>query len=314
MRSAQVQFHDVPREVGVHRDPAVAVCAHDSGPVVAAEVERIKGACAEAARECRRLERQLGKPEEWVDLRRGVCCFWDVDAHNVEEREREKARHPRLVPNMALSEALSIDEGPAARGMWMLGMVRGTMRLVTATAHCEELAVMWSPEFCSCVFGSSDELKPGCADFRKQLKNLVSRHPKLRTLYLLDPSVVPAGIIGSAGSDAKFHGKNASFHVIDPSRCDEWLTTAPASDGVTVLKWAGALATLLSETKKETQAAGDIQVKALACVPDPKIQLETLGKLFEVALGPELCENQALVASGFALWASLMRLGLTRLG
>ncbi|KAK3290927.1 uncharacterized protein B0H64DRAFT_436317 [Chaetomium fimeti] len=295
VRRAQIDFQDPPRGGG--SGTALGVSGHDSGVLVAAE----------AARELRRLKWRLGEPEEWVDLDKGLCCFWDVDSSNA--ARTEPCSHPRLVPSLDLADALSLEDGPVACQRGSSGMVRGYSGLVTGTAHCEELAVMWSSGFCPKIHASKERLgdTPACEDFQKQLKDLVSRHPKLHTLYLLDPSVMPRKSFVPPGSEVKFRGDQASFYAIDLSQTDDWSVPLLVAHQVDVFAWAHCLETLLSKAKKETQAEGNIQVKVLACVPDWD-PLRALTKMLEDPL-PGTEEGNAYLTIAGALFAAAALLG-----
>lgn len=302
-RSYHLQFLDMPRNGGPAGTP-LGMGRHDSGWLVADEAARIAGSCAEARRVLSGMTHRLGAPESWVDLREGLCCFWDQDAAAAAASD-DKRQHPVLAPSLTLEDALMLDDGgPAYSWNGKFGMVRGNRGLVAAAAHCEELAVMWSPDCCMNLWPGMELWQPRCAPFRKHLADFVTRHPKLRTLYLLDPMLAPAGLHAPDGSVPKFRGDGASFFEIHLTNTDGWLAPVPLVGTMQVFLWASLLQSQLSAIKKEVEAEGDIQVKVLACVPDLDIRAAT--KLLEGFLRFGVPEDPSLILAGLVFWAVLI--------
>ncbi|KAK4032777.1 hypothetical protein C8A01DRAFT_40778 [Parachaetomium inaequale] len=192
---------------------------YDAGGFVKREVEGVASSCEEARRVLEGLVRRFGGVEGWLDMRPGgggVCCFWDVGVEFGELGVGEHG-HPRLVPSISFEDAKRLDDGKAGED---IAMLRGLEGLAPATAYCEVLAAVWSPKMCMDFLVPELELPPECVEFKKDLMGLVSRHPKLYTLYLVDPSVQSSGLCVPSGSVLKFCGDAALFYELDPAHPD----------------------------------------------------------------------------------------------
>ncbi|KAH6649337.1 hypothetical protein F5144DRAFT_616539 [Chaetomium tenue] len=299
-RAARFSILATPRHTAIAKTnlylpgTPMALAAYDSGWLAKDEVYRIASSCQEARQAFTDLKRWLGPPERWVDLRDGVCCFWGYGRYSPGVTEDEH-QHPVLVPGLELEDALMLEDGGPAKGaLGKKGMVRGDRGLIPAMAHCEELAVMWDSRYCKNLFAerenhdtnadntntnTNDREKPPtpcCAVFKKHLVDVVTRHPKLHTLYLLDADLAPAEPHVPAGSVPKFREQD-------------------------VFRWADLLEKQLSSIRKEVGVEGHIQVKILACVLDSGAH-SSVKDCYD-------CER-GLEAIGLGSWISLVTLPL----
>lgn len=267
VRAARV--HLLPNK---ERGAGPGVGRYDAGWAIRKEVEGVAASCREAGRVLDRLVRRFGGPEGWVDIGEGggVCCFWDVGRDNSDWHSAARAHgRMRLVPSLASDDALRLDEGKKDEEEGELCMVRGLDKVVPATVHCEVLAAVWSPTLCMEFRLPDDKLRPGCAQFKRDMADLLSRHPKLHTIYLLDPSIQPSGLRVPKGCVPKFRGDGASFYEIETYRPgDGWLAPKPQLNHLDVFGWAQKLNMLLYQAQPNSQPARRIHVKVLACVPD----------------------------------------------
>jgi hypothetical protein len=267
---------------------------YDVGWATRNEVDRVAASCPEAGRVLRGLERKFGGAEGWVDLGAGggVCCFWDVEDHH----------NKRLVPSLGREDALRLDgEKKGEEDEDGMGMVRGLEKAVRATVHCEELAVVWSPKMCQYFLLPENELGIDCVQFKKDITGLLSRHPKLHTIYLVDPSLQPSGLRVPGGCQPKFRGDGASFYEIDTSKPgDGWLAPKPEADRVDVFGWACELNMLLYQAQAGSQPERPIRVKVLACVPD--LTIRALEKILKSVLDTPLNLDHLHIAAGIVCW------------
>jgi hypothetical protein len=155
------------------------------------------------------------------------------------------------------------------------------------------------------------EVPPECVEFKKDLLGLVDRHPKLHTLYLVDPSVQPRGLCVPSDSIPKFRGDAALFYEIDPDHLDGWrLAAEVALNELDLVEWAQELNLLLSQAKRPTQT-GEIQVKVLACVPD--LSIRALAKILEPLLRPDIHVTEVHLLAAVVFWGVLISLVVTGL-
>jgi hypothetical protein len=148
-------------------------------------------------------------------------------------------------------------------------------------------------------------------EFKKDLMGLVTRHPKLHTLYLVDPSLQPRGLCVPSDSIPKFRGDAALFYELDSAHLDGWRLAAElAVNELDVFDWAQELSLLLSQAKRPTQT-GEIQVKVLACVPD--LSIRALAKLLEPLLRPDIHVTEVYLLAAMVFWGVLISLVVTGL-
>jgi hypothetical protein len=265
---------------------------YDVGWAIKKEVDGVAASCPEARRALRGLERKLGGAEGWVNLGTGggVCCFWDVEEHH----------NGRLVPSLGREDALRLEGEKKIEEEEGMGMVRGLEKVVGATVHCEELAAVWSPRMCQDILLPESELGE-CMQFKKDIIGLRSRHPKLHTIYLLDPSVQPSGLQVPRGCQPKFRGDGASFYEVDIYKPgDGWLVPKPEPNHLNVLGWARELNLLLYRRRPGAQPERPIRVKVLACVPD--LTVKGLEIILKSVLDTPLNLDHLHIAAAIACW------------
>jgi hypothetical protein len=201
-----------------------------------------------------------------------------------------------LVPNLPREDALRLDR--RWEGKEGAGMIRRLDAVVPATVHCQSLVVVWALDLCLSFRFSDEELEPKCVEFKKDVVGLLTRHPKLRTLYVLDPMLKSSGSLAPGGYTVRFRGDGASFYEIDPFRSTKgWMTPGRLhEDVVDVFSGARDLAMLLAESQNQSQPDREIQVKVLACVPD--VNIGTLMELLRYIsnVTPDLEQLAVIVA------------------
>jgi hypothetical protein len=193
-----------------------------------------------------------------------------------------------------------------------MSVMRRLDGIVPATVHCEVLTAVWSPQMCLDFLLPDEELEPKCVEFKRDLIRLLTRHPKLHTLYLLDPSLEPSGLRAPGGYAVRFRGDGASFYEIDPFQSTEgWLAPQPDENHLDVFGWARELNMLLIQSRDQSRPDREVQVKVLACVPD--LTIRTLVQFLKSIPDVELDLQQMYLIVALLCWlmvAVTLMLGL----
>ncbi|KAK4150444.1 hypothetical protein C8A00DRAFT_36942 [Chaetomidium leptoderma] len=310
---------------------AAGMGAYDARWKVKEEVESVGSVCKEGGRVLEGLVGRIGEVETWVQV--GLtggngCCFLDVAAVDGSGMEGgnevwvggRRHWHPRLVPSLSSGDALRLERIQIGAGEKGRMMVKSVLEALPATVHCEVLASVWSPRMCMEFLRPDRELPWQCVEFKKDMVGLLSRHPKLHTLYLVDPSVQPRGLRVPHESVLKFRGNAASFYEIDPYAPGEgWLDTTPqeghlnVQEGhLNVVRWARELNLLLHQAKQKSEPTRSIQVKVLACVPD--LSTRAFRGVLESILHAPVRMEGLYLELGLAFWVLLAAIALMGLG
>jgi hypothetical protein len=181
--------------------------------------------------------------------------------------------HPQLVPSIPREDALLLEPVLDSEEY---GTIRPLGWVGPTSVHCEVLAAVWSPGWCTDLFiHRDDDLRPGCRDFKRHVFGLFDRHPKLHTLYLFDPTIVPSGLVPLGDPVPRFRGTDATYYQVDFDGYDAstsgWVVSRPTNGDMSVLEYAGWLDDLLYQAREEMELGPrrEIRVKVLVCVRHP---------------------------------------------